>query len=416
MTAPEAIRTKHAFDALAKRAALAVCAADARYDCAADISSVAQAFSRLIADRRFLPQFLLKRSEPGRRLLVECRAPLEDGQEERPSQNVLQMPGRDGVYFPALLERGNAVPGAGFVGLPPLEGRQPLLPCEGAALGSVNLAAHLDAAGTLDRSALGRSVRMAVHFLDNVIDTTEYPSGRQSRLTRATRRIGVGFMGLAEALRGAGLSYDSPAGRDFAAGIAELIQEEARAASRRLAQLRGPFPLFLESVYHGGAARRNSAVTALFPTECLAALCGVTPGALPGSDQPVWAEACIGMQAALQAYTDGTVYLPTAFESREEMQRLCALAYTLGCKSVEVLADRAPCTWECGQETGPDGASENPEDAAQPPSGTQTPAPEPDGIRFCPNCGGPAQLREGILSCPNCGPLALPPHWQELQK
>ena len=50
---------------------------------------------------------------------------------------------------------------------------------------------------------------VAVRFLDNMIDVADYPLPAITAATRPTRKIGLGFTGLADALIKAGLAYDS---------------------------------------------------------------------------------------------------------------------------------------------------------------------------------------------------------------
>ena len=68
----------HALEALARRAAEAVCVADARYDCTAKLAQTADLFAQVIASGRFLPQFLTELDDDERRNWVECCPPEED--------------------------------------------------------------------------------------------------------------------------------------------------------------------------------------------------------------------------------------------------------------------------------------------------------------------------------------------------
>lgn len=401
----------HALEALARRAAEAVCVADARYDCTAKLAQTADLFAQVIASGRFLPQFLTELDDDERRNWVECCPPEEDDAPAAQEETYVRaMPQGRGVWFPPAVRGKNPVPQAGAQTVA-VRCLQPLLPCEGIALGCVNLAAHLGAGDlpALDEALLCDTVSIAVHLLDNALDAAGYPDGRCSRMTRATRRIGIGVMGLAEVLDARGLAYDSDEARAFAAGVWRTLRTQAEEASRRLALARGPFPLFAESVYKDGAARRNAALTAQAPDAALAALCGVTPGALPRGEAS--AEACLRMQAALQDEADGAVLLPVRFASRDEAQRLCALAYSLGCAGVAI-------------DRGDEGRAQ-PEKAAQeaePPAGGQASLAASaegseaqnrtqvqwDEARFCPNCGRPLQRERGRLCCPTCGPLLSP--------
>jgi len=114
-------------------------------------------------------------------------------------------------------------------------GEVPLPPYGACNLGSINLAAQVgspySANARLDLDAIGQLARVAVRFLDNVIDLSPFPLPEQADEARATRRIGLGITGLADALIMLGLRYDSEAGRDAARAVMTRIRDEAYAAS-----------------------------------------------------------------------------------------------------------------------------------------------------------------------------------------
>jgi ribonucleoside-diphosphate reductase alpha chain len=64
-----------------------------------------------------------------------------------------------------------------------------------------------------------------------------------------TRRIGVGFTGLGDALILLGLEYQGGAAREIAAAIARTLRDAAYSASIGLARERGPFPAFEPEQY-----------------------------------------------------------------------------------------------------------------------------------------------------------------------
>jgi ribonucleotide reductase alpha subunit len=101
--------------------------------------------------------------------------------------------------------------------------------------------------------------------------------------TLATRKIGVGVMGLAELLAGLGIPYNSQQAVRLAARIARTIRQEAQGVSRELATERGPFPLFGESVFaaHGSSPLRNAQVMSIAPTGTISVIAGTTSGIEP---------------------------------------------------------------------------------------------------------------------------------------
>ena len=67
-------------------------------------------------------------------------------------------------------------------------------------LGSVVLDSHLDEHGEIDHEKLRETVRIAVRALDNVIDINFYPTEAARRANLRHRPIGLGVMGLQNAL------------------------------------------------------------------------------------------------------------------------------------------------------------------------------------------------------------------------
>ena len=98
--------------------------------------------------------------------------------------------GEPGIIFLDRLNRDNVVPSQGEIESTNPCGEQPLLPYEACNLGSINLVNHLrqTAEGyTLDRGKLEKTIRAAVHFLDNVIEVNQYPLPEIDRVTKLTQ-------------------------------------------------------------------------------------------------------------------------------------------------------------------------------------------------------------------------------------
>jgi ribonucleoside-diphosphate reductase alpha chain len=127
-------------------------------------------------------------------------------------------------------------------------GEQLLPPYGCCDLGSIDLTRVVrhpfEPDADIDWDRLRRLVHVGVEILDRVLDVTLWPLPQQDAESRAKRRIGLGFLGLGDALVLLGRRYDSPAGRDTAARIAEFMCHEAYRASVALARTLGPFPLF----------------------------------------------------------------------------------------------------------------------------------------------------------------------------
>jgi ribonucleoside-diphosphate reductase alpha chain len=127
-------------------------------------------------------------------------------------------------------------------------GEAPLPPWGACQLGSFNLTAFVrepfTPAARLDHAALAERVPVAVRMLDNLLDAGNYPLPAQRAEALATRRLGLGFMGLGSALVMLGLSYDSDAARSLAAAVTTTLRDSAYRASIELAAERGSFPAF----------------------------------------------------------------------------------------------------------------------------------------------------------------------------
>ncbi|MEI7446412.1 MAG: adenosylcobalamin-dependent ribonucleoside-diphosphate reductase [Burkholderiales bacterium] len=101
----------------------------------------------------------------------------------------------------------------------------------------------------IDWDHLKRLVHTGVEILDRVLDVTLWPLPQQDAEARAKRRIGLGFLGLGDALILLGLRYDAEAGREMASRISRFMAHEAYRASVGLAKIHGPFPLFDAAEY-----------------------------------------------------------------------------------------------------------------------------------------------------------------------
>ncbi len=184
-------------------------------------------------------------------------------------------------------------------------GEQPLPPYGACLLGSINLARLvIDPFGAkprLDEDALAARTRLAVRFLDDVIDVSGYPLAAQRREAKAKRRLGLGVTGLADALAQIGLRYDSPAALAAADRWMATIKANAYTASAELAAEKGSFPLYerdaflsrpgvesLPNEIRQAIARtgiRNGLLTSVAPTGTISLLAGnVSSGIEPVFD------------------------------------------------------------------------------------------------------------------------------------
>ena len=282
-------------------------------------------------------------------------------------------------------------------------GEQPLQPYESCNLGSVNLANMLkytDDGCVVNWEKLAYTVSMGVRLLDNVVDCNNYPLPEIADMSRKTRRIGLGVMGLADMMIQLGIQYDSESAITFTDFVMGFVHREAHKASIALATARGSYPAWEGSIYE--VTMRNSAPTTVAPTGTISIIAGASSGIEPlfalsymrnvmdgtklvemnpyfekvakkegfyslelikqihetgtleGTDVPDWVKSVfrtshdispewhIRLQAAAQKHTDNSVSKTINFPSTATVENVAEaymLAYKLGCKGITVYRD-----------------------------------------------------------------------------
>jgi ribonucleoside-diphosphate reductase alpha chain len=274
-------------------------------------------------------------------------------------------------------------------------GEEGLAPFGVCNLGALNLAAFVQE-GQFDFTSLAEHARVAVRFLDDVVDASYYFLEENREAQLGTRRTGLGTMGLADALLALGIRYGSDDSLMVVEQIYRTIRDAAYDASCDLAAEKGAFPNFDPEKYLQGAfirqlpetirtkighqGIRNAVLLAQAPTGTTSLLAGVSSGIEPVFDfamvrrdrtgehvlyHPLYQhwrarhsdddlpphfvkasnltpEEHIRVQATIQRFTDAsiskTVNAPN-HHTVAEVDTLYRLAYELGCKGITYYRD-----------------------------------------------------------------------------
>ncbi|WP_051172885.1 adenosylcobalamin-dependent ribonucleoside-diphosphate reductase [Thermodesulfobacterium hveragerdense] len=189
--------------------------------------------------------------------------------------------GDPGVLFVDTIHRYNPTPHLGEIEATNPCGEQPLLPFESCNLGSINLANFVKDK-KIDWERLKEVVWLAVRFLDDVIEVNRFPLPQIAKITRLTRKIGLGVMGFADMLIKLEVSYGEKRALELAEEIMRFIEKESVKASHQLAKERGCFPAFYGSFWDSlNLPIRNATTTTIAPTGSISLIAGVSSGIEP---------------------------------------------------------------------------------------------------------------------------------------
>jgi ribonucleoside-diphosphate reductase alpha chain len=203
--------------------------------------------------------------------------------------------GEPGVFFIDEANRYNPVPHLGAYEATNPCGEQPLLAYDVCNLGSINVGYYVHH-GKMDWRSFAKDIHLSTRMLDNIIDANKYPLPEIDALAKRIRRIGLGVMGFADALIRLGIKYDSAAGVEFGKQVMEFLDVEAKKESERLADERGPFPEWAQSIFGPDAScardargkrvrpmqkLRNCNVTTVAPTGTISIIAGCSSGLEP---------------------------------------------------------------------------------------------------------------------------------------
>ena len=190
--------------------------------------------------------------------------------------------GDPGIIFTDEINRHNPTPHSGEIeGTNPC-GEQPLLPYESCNLGSINLA-KMVSGGRINWDKLRETIKIAIHFLDNVIDVNKFILPEIEEITKKNRKIGLGVMGLADMLIQLNIPYNSEEALSIADELMKYISQEAIEQSLSLSKEKGPFQNFKGSIWEkkGFTSMRNASLLTIAPTGTISIIAGISSGIEP---------------------------------------------------------------------------------------------------------------------------------------
>jgi ribonucleoside-diphosphate reductase alpha chain len=187
--------------------------------------------------------------------------------------------GEPGLFFIDEANKYNPIAHLGRIEATNPCGEIPMQEYDSCNLGSINLSKYYteSPARGIDYLKLQEDIEIAVRFLDNVIDANKYPIPEIEKMSKLTRRIGLGVMGFADLLFKLEIPYDTPGALNLAAKIGSVLSGSADKASSRLAQEKNVAP----GLYGTNRIYRNAFRTTVAPTGTISIIANCSGGIEP---------------------------------------------------------------------------------------------------------------------------------------
>jgi ribonucleoside-diphosphate reductase alpha chain len=167
---------------------------------------------------------------------------------------------------------------------------------ESCNLGSIDLSKFI-VNDVIDFKSLEHSIRDGVGFLNKVIDKNKYPFPEIEKLTKDTRKTGLGWMGVADAFIKLNLPYDSQEAKGLAQGIEKFMNDTAVEESMKLAGVIGCYPKWEGSEWQKkGIPMANSTLTCNAPTGSISIFADCSPGIEPVFSFVYTRKNCVGKE------------------------------------------------------------------------------------------------------------------------
>ncbi len=113
---------------------------------------------------------------------------------------------------------------------------------------------------------MDRVIKIAIRFLDNVIEVNNYHLPEIKSMVMGNRKIGLGVMGWADMLTMLEIPYDTEEAVRLARKLMQFIQKKSFEASIDLAKQRGVFKNWEQSIYYPNKPVRNATLLSIAPT------------------------------------------------------------------------------------------------------------------------------------------------------